>query len=164
MNISNLLLARAIEKGLCPEHQLAWDYNSVSALVDYYKVGVDWCMERNFPDYETLCRYFDSEEVRAQGVYVGQKDILLTLTDAATIMHGCTGTVNINRFGVSRLYLGPGTNIKVNVRDNAILFIDTYGDAEVDVDCDDPARCRIFLYGTKVPKENKNIKLVIKHG
>lgn len=88
----------------------------VSAMVDYYVANPDWCLERNFPDLQTLREHFaDCEE---RGVFVDRTFQGEVLNDLQTyIFHNCKGTIkvglNVEKAIIPMLYLANGCRLQI---------------------------------------------------
>lgn len=168
MELSKHLLNTAKSAGLCTEHQSSWKDRSVAAFVEYYKANPDWCIERQYPSYDLLSKEFNSEDVRKQGVYVGQDGLDISLTEPEGlpiyIFNQCSGTLIAEGWTAPKVYIALGSKIKIIVKDNAHLFVDCYDDAELEVVNLSKGRVTIYKYGELSPAVSNNyVKIIDKY-
>jgi hypothetical protein len=148
--LSNNLLKDAVNAGLCAEHTAQWDSNwSQRDLVAYYKANPNWCLERHFPSLSFLKEHFDNSEVRDMGVYVNSFITIKTI-DLSYIFINCkVGAIVTN---VTRLYFGLDSIAKIVVEHGADLVVDSYDNAELEIELRGSARCIVYQYGSRCPK------------
>lgn len=127
----------AIKLGLCQEWQDNWGYTSI---IDKYISGITWCMQREFPSLKSMKKYDD--ELLERGVYNEKKVDILCNRDMY-VFNASDVNFTISGYSVCRIYVGRGSNVTVNVKDNAILYVDNY-DSNVIVNRDDSAKCVVW--------------------
>ena len=86
------------------------------ALIDYYVENPDWCLERNYPDFETLQSEFAN--CGEKGVFVGRKFRGEVLNDLqAYIFHNCSGSVkvglNVDKAIIPMLYIANNCRLRI---------------------------------------------------
>ncbi len=114
--IKDRLIAAARDKKICEpgyERMLASD---IDGLVDYYVANPDWCLERNFPDMQTLTE--DFSDIEDKGVFVGKTFHGELMNDLqAYIFHKCTGVIkvglNVEKKIIPMLYLANGCRLRI---------------------------------------------------
>lgn len=145
-------MARA--KGICAEgYEEMRTADGRNGLVDYYVANPDWCLEREFPDLQTLEEEFaDCED---KGVFVNKMFHGELLNDLqAYVFHNCRGTVkvglNIDKAIIPMLYVANGCRIR---------FVGA-GDAETRT----PVHVPVYMFGKNdvSAHDNKYVKF-IKH-
>lgn len=148
--------------GVCREFRDEWkDDFSRKDLIDFYKKGIEFCIEYNFPDIMFIKSNFKKnmlhennifvdeafDEVKnGSGVYVCNGNSTGTLKfkgmDVATVYVRHTCNVNITAEGVSKVFIDVLDASSVNIRqiDNATVYVyqkgkrsklNTYGDVMV---------------------------------
>lgn len=117
-DIKNDLIHTARSKGICAEgFRKMLESEDVDALINYYVGNPDWCMERNFPDLETLREYF--ADAGKKGVFVDKTFHGELLNDLQVyIFHNCKGTIKVNlnveKAIIPMLYFANGCDMKVD--------------------------------------------------
>ena len=63
-------------------------------MIAYYKQMIDWCLERNYPDYAILQEHFsDCED---EGIYIGKEfNGEIFSSQQVYVFHNCKGTINV---------------------------------------------------------------------
>ena len=118
-DIKNDLIHTARSKGICAEgFRKMLESEDVDALINYYVGNPDWCMERNFPDLETLREHF--ADAGEKGVFVDKTFQGELLNDLQVyIFHNCKGTIKVNlnveKAIIPMLYFANGCDMKVDV-------------------------------------------------
>lgn len=103
--LSKLLLGEANAVNLCSDFQVKWDTMSIEELVDEYKTHIDWAVELNYPNPETLRKYFSNQESCDRGLYVNQKDIDVDIDNQQSLIFVDTsGIVRINFSLTHKIY------------------------------------------------------------
>lgn len=115
-NIKESLIGQARNKNICIPGLKRLCSEDVEKLVDYYLEIPDWCMERDFPDMETLTEHFSRCEDR--GIYVNRHFEGELLNDLQTyIFHNCTGTIktalNVEKKIAPMFYFANGCKMQV---------------------------------------------------
>jgi len=115
-DLKKRLISGAMDKGICePGYEKMQDCD-IAGLVDYYVANPDWCLERGFPDLQTLTENFT--ECEDKGVYVCKKFHGELLNELQTyIFHHCTGTIrvglNVGKAIIPMLYLANGCKLHI---------------------------------------------------
>lgn len=163
-NLSDKLLTKAVDAGLCAEHTTAWNSDwSHSDLVNYYKTNPNWCLERHFPSLDILQECFNDSLTKSMGVYVNSF-VTLRATDLCYVFNNCK--VGVITSAVTRLYFGLNTEAHIIVEDGGNLVIDCYDNGKIDVELRGSARLTVYKYGDYEIKVtgSKNYKIRDKHG
>lgn len=116
-DIRDSLIHTAHAKGICAEgYKQMLESSDIDALVNYYITNPDWCLERNFPDLQTLRDHFG--DIDEKGVFVDKTFNGELLNDLqAYIFHNCKGTIkvglNVEKAIIPMLYLANGCDLKI---------------------------------------------------
>lgn len=129
MELKQQLMADARANGICRDGYKEMRECDINALVKFYTIHPDWCMEREYPSLEVLKEHFSNCE--NMGVFVDKTFSGELLNERqAYIFHRCRGTVrvslNIDKAIISMLYFGNGCEITVegvNVGENRMPTI-----------------------------------------
>lgn len=115
--LKETLLKAAREKGVCTD-----GYGRIiksadkDELVDYYLTIPDWCMERDFPDLQTLREHF--RDVTEKGVFIGMTfDGEEFSKLQAYVFHDCKGTIRVamdmDNGIIPMLYIANGCDLRI---------------------------------------------------
>ena len=116
MQLKETLMEAARRAGICAEgYELMRSYDR-NKLVDFYVQNPDWCLERDFPDIQTLSEKFSDCEDK--GVFVGKTFHGELLNEhQAYIFHNCKGSIkvglNIKKAIIPMLYLANGCRLRI---------------------------------------------------
>lgn len=116
MNLKKQLMQEARANGICNNGYKDMRECDVAALVKYYTIHPDWCMEREYPSMDMLKECFSNYEdmgVFIEKVFNGE----MLNEKQAYIFHHCRGTVrvslNINKAIIPMLYFGNECDITI---------------------------------------------------
>lgn len=116
-DLKEMLMADARAKGICLDGLSKMRVlPDKGELIDYYVENPDWCLERSFPDFETLQTAFAN--CGEKGVFVGRKFRGEVLNDLqAYIFHNCSGTVkvglNVDKAIIPMLYIANNCRLRI---------------------------------------------------
>jgi hypothetical protein len=142
---------------------LEWHDKPLEELIRYYKKNPNWCMERQFPRLEVLKAEADIPAIRDMGVYVDQHNLDLRPQEGSVlIFNNCSGFVLVEDWAVLRAYVSLDSKITFAVKDNAILIVDYYDNAIVEVINKGKERATIYRYGRQPPITSGDVRVVKK--
>lgn len=134
MNFSQLketLMDDAHIKGICKEGYKRILDSDMDKMIEFYLESPDWCLERSFPDLETLSEAFAKYEDK--GVYINKVFHGETFSHLqAYIFHNCKGTIRVamdyERAVIPMLYFANGCNLTVSCtqRNNPPIRVPLY--------------------------------------
>lgn len=117
MELKERLVNVARAKGICAEgYRQMLGSADAGVMVDYYVANPDWCLERDFPDLQTLTGSFSDCEDK--GVFVNKRFHGEVLNERqAYIFHNCSGTVkvglNAEKAIIPMVYLANGCRMRI---------------------------------------------------
>lgn len=160
MDLSEQLKQMAIKKGLCEDHILKWNYDSVNELLQYYVANPEWCLGYKYPGKEFLLKHFTPEEREANGIYIDcDMSKVKNFNYSINVLIDCVGEIEISDYKVFRFYVADKCNISFIASGNSKLFIDCYDNSHVYIEQKDAATATAYMYGGKAnTKGNVNIK------
>jgi len=135
---------------MCEENRKALDsVESKSDAIKLYKRTIDWALEENYPNLETLRRSFSDCE--ADGIFVDKHfsgDILID--QQVYVFHNCTGVIrvglNVQKRIIPMLYFANGCQ----------MTIKPIGSSSLDV------RVPLYLFGENVVNAKGSEDVVFK--
>jgi hypothetical protein len=150
------LKQKAISLGLCEEFQASWSED----LIGMYVKNCSWCLKRKYPSLADMFPY--DKELEEKDVY-NSRIVNLLLTNETYILNNCTGTVEIDDFNVSCLYVSLDSVIEVNVKDSSILMIEAYDNSVLRINVDPESICTVWRYGNSaIQILSGNVKIIQK--
>lgn len=140
MELRDILLQEAREKGICTDGFRQIHELDKEGMIDYYISIIDWGIERNFPSIDVLREHFS--DALKNGVFVDRDFSGETISGLqAYVFHNCTGTINVaadyENSTIPMLYFANGCNMEVTCKQeenkgNPIRVpIYTFGENEV---------------------------------
>lgn len=117
--LKDLLIAEALNKGICLQGNRQMQKREIKSLVDYYVANPDWCLERNFPSYDILSREFG--DFQDKGVYINREFNGELISGLQTyIFHNCKGVVSVamdyEKCTIPMLYFANNCRMRVVCR------------------------------------------------
>lgn len=155
--LKQLLIDGAQGKGICSQGYERMRCSNVDALIDYYLANPDWCLERDFPDLQTLSERF--ADIEDRGVYVGKEFHGEVLNDLQVyIFHNCRGTINVglnvDKAIIPMLYLANDCRMRIvgigDIKPQTPSEVPVYTFGENDVAAQDNEFVRFMHYKSKL--------------
>lgn len=131
------LMREAREGGICLEGYERMRSSSRSEMIDYYIQNPDWCLERNFPDLQTLATRF--ADITHKGMYVNHVFNGEVLDSLQTyIFHNCKGCIrvrlNIEKKLIPMLYFANNCDMIIQCDENISVPLYIFGDNTIATD------------------------------
>ncbi len=136
--LKDLLMCEARERGICAPGFKQMRCSDVNELIAYYLQHPDWCLERGYPDLQTLTKEFAN--IEDKGVYINKVFHDETFSHLQTyIFHNCKGTINVEmdykNAIIPMLYFANGCSMEVRChqRNQPAIRVPLYsfGDNEI---------------------------------
>jgi len=135
---------------MCAENRhLLEDVEDRGDAIALYKKTIDWALEENYPDLDTIRKYFSDCEV--YGIFVDKHFNGELLSDhQCYVFHNCTGTIrtglNLERKIIPMLYFANGCNMLIEGVPNSVLQV----------------RVPLYVFGPNIVKWDKSGDIVCK--
>lgn len=158
---SDRLKKEAVALGLCQQWQSEWDHPTDDELCEMYIRGLDFCIMHDFPKPGYMKRHFDGT-LQRHGIFV---DEVVSLKNPVTVVANgkCTGTIFVDGFSVSQVYVRHKSYITVRASGNAVVNVRCYDLCNVDIDCRDNAKVSVIRYGGSLAISG-NVKVIDRLG
>lgn len=125
--LNKTLKAGAVSLGLCQKWQNEWAGNkSPGELIEMYKRGIDFCIDREWPSCDWILANFDQAELRDKGVFIKENLDEIILNDGVSVIRGFEGDVVVPKNTVVTLHCQSNKLLVVKVRKGARLFMHTH--------------------------------------
>jgi hypothetical protein len=125
------LRTSARRAGLCDKWFNEWDLNSDhQTLIDKYKKGIDFVMENNFPSNEFIVNNIDKELLEKNNIYVNT-EFYVNNPDSDCVILDSNGKFVFSGFSVRDIYVNGASDIEIEAKDHAKIYVTVYGCADV---------------------------------
>lgn len=168
MELADQLRQDGIAKGLCtPWQKKLKSGMEISAMVDLFIRGIDFCIKHNYPTLEFMRDNFKGR-CEQYGAFVDD-EINDRKNAPDTVLNGnCRAMMEYDGFTVSRIFVRHNSEAAIIVSENAIVTIDAFDHANLVVATSgDKCQCIVNLYGKsqvkgigsfiKINKMNKEV-------
>ncbi|WP_114937579.1 hypothetical protein [Mucilaginibacter endophyticus] len=164
--LGQYILKKAKIAGICDEWAgLVGSTDSVDELLQLYKKGIDFCLEKNFPSNKDLLR-LGGNRLTLHGIYI-DKDVTACKGDFIVLLGGSSAKVEIDGYEASQLFVKHSSKAKISVYDNAFVVIDCFDNAVLDITASGNSKVMVNVYQyaqvTHNAKDNSIIKVVHKN-
>lgn len=159
MKIGKELANAAKKKGICKE----WFNNmkgldDKEALIEMYVKGIDFCLANDFPSNDYIRTNF-AGKMEAYGVHLDE--FLNTVNDRRVVALGnCLGRIEVNRFGVSEVFVKHESDLVIVAKDNSFVMIDMFDSTKLKVIASEDAKVCINHYGGDLITEKSDDAIV----
>lgn len=145
-NLSETLKQQAVSLGLCKPWTEAWTDNcDQQELIDKYKKGIDFCLERDWPSTEFIKINFDRDLLNANLIFVDEYVDMDMAPSGIYILNGeCTGRIRFAPWVAATIYVRHSSKLTIVAEDFAKVFVRLYDEAEVEVDSDESAVVKVY--------------------
>lgn len=135
-NLSETLKQQAISLGLCQQWRKAWGNCDQQELIDKYKSGLDFCLDRDWPSTDFIKANFDRTLLHRNLIYVDEHVNLDDAPSGIYVLNGeCSGTLHFRSWAAATIYVRHTSNVNILAEDFAKVFVRVYDEAEIEV-CD----------------------------
>ena len=135
-NLSETLKQQAVSLGLCKQWTEAWGNCDQQQLIDKFKAGLDFCLDRSWPTPNFIKDNFDRELLTENLIYVDEHLSLAAAPSGVYILNGeCSGTLHFRSWAAATVYVRHTSRVCIIAEDFAKVFVRVYDEAEVNV-CD----------------------------
>jgi len=115
--------------------------------MEMYLKGLDFCMEKNFPDNNFIRKHFKGS-MEEFGVHLD--DTIDVLNPKRLVALGSTsGVVTVNKFAVAQITVNNDADITIKAQDNSFVMVDVWGNANVRVYSSGSARVRANRHSSR---------------
>lgn len=128
------LIRNALKDGICEEGYDIMQSRDIDGLVDYYIANPDWCLERDFPDLQTLAT--DFADIQNKGVYINTTLHGEVLNDLQVyIFHNCKGVIktrlNLAHRIIPMFYFANNCDITIECMEDIVVPLYIFGENRV---------------------------------
>lgn len=145
-NLSEVLKREAVERNLCAQWTSEWADNSdQQTLIDKYKKGIDFCLDRDWPSNDFIKANFDRDLLNTNLIFVDEYVDMDMAPSGIYILNGeCSGRIRLAPWTAATVYLRHSSKITIMADDFAKVFVRLYDETDVDVDSDGSAVVKVY--------------------
>lgn len=145
-NLSETLKQQAVELGLCKPWTEAWAGNSdQQTLIDKFKKGIDFCLDRDWPSSDFIKANFDRDLLNSNLIFVDEYVDMDMAPSGIYILNGeCSGRIHLAPWSAATFYVRHSSKMNIVADDFAKVFVRVYDEADVEVDSDESAVVRVY--------------------
>ena len=144
-NLSETLKQQAVDLGLCRPWTEAWGDCDQQELIDKYKKGIDFCIDKQYPSNERIKANFDRALLNANLIFVDEHIRLDDAPSGIYILNGeCSGSIRFAPWTAATVYVRHTSNVRIIAGDFAKVFVRLYDEAEVKTEAEESAVVRVY--------------------
>lgn len=133
-NLSDILKQEAVGLGLCKPWTEAWGECSQQELIDKFKTGLDFCLERNWPSTDFIKSNFDRALLNENQIFVDEHINLETAQSGIYVINGeCSGKLWFGEWAAATIFVRHKSNVTIIADDFAKVFVRVYDEADAEV-------------------------------
>lgn len=125
--LNETLRSEAIDLGLCQKWQNDWRGNkNPGQLIEMFKRGIDFCLERRWPSCDWIRANFDVVELHHHNLCIKEKDAQLTVSEGVVVVRESTAKIMVERNAVVTIHCQDCPGVEVVLGKGARAFIHLY--------------------------------------
>ena len=144
-NLSETLKQQAVDLGLCRPWTEAWGNCDQQELIDKYKKGIDFCIDKQYPSNEFIKANFDRDLLNANLIFVDEHLDFDMMPSGVYILNGeCSGSIRFAPWTAATIYVRHKSNVTIIAGNFAKVFVRLYDEAEVETEAEESAVVRVY--------------------
>ena len=144
-NLSETLKQQAVDLGLCRPWTEAWGDCDQQELIDKYKKGIDFCIDKQYPSNEFIKANFDRDLLHANLIFVDEYLDFDMMPSGLYILNGeCSGSIRFAPWTAATIYVRHKSNVTIIADDFAKVFVRLYDEAEAETEAEESAVVRVY--------------------
>lgn len=144
-NLSETLKQQAVDLGLCRPWTEAWGDCDQQELIDKYKKGIDFCIDKQYPSNEFIKANFDRALLNENLIFVDEHIRLDDAPSGIYILNGeCSGSIRFAPWTAATVYVRHTSNVRIIAGDFAKVFVRLYDGAEVETEAEESAVVKVY--------------------
>ena len=150
-------MARA--KAICEEWGNLLEFtDDTDTLLDMYLKGIDFCLSNDYPSNDYIRRKFKGK-MEHKGIHLDEA--IQVVNEKKVVCLGSTnGTVEVNGYSISELFLKHQSNIELRAKDNCFCMVDLFDGSYLKVIASEKSKVCVNIYGGQVDIEKHDQAMV----
>lgn len=144
-NLSTTLKKQAVGLGLCKPWTEAWGDCDQQELIDKFKKGIDFCLDKNWPSSEFIKDNFDRGLLNANLIFIDEYIDMDMASSGIYILNGeCSGRIRFAPWTAATVYVRHTSNVRIVAGDFAKVFVRLYEEGEAETEAEEGAVVRRY--------------------
>lgn len=142
------LAGSAKENGICQEwgDRLAGcNDDQIDKMMIMYVKGIDFCMENNWPDLDTVRNHFKGR-MEHHGVHCDE-ECQIKNVQFTVLLGRCRAAISFDQYSVGEIYVRHETKAEIAISDHSFVRLDVYDKSEVKIIATGNAKISIKNHG-----------------
>ena len=119
---------------MCRPWTEAWGDCDQQELIDKYKKGIDFCIDKQYPSNEFIKANFDHDLLNANLIFVDEYLDFDMMPSGIYILNGeCSGSIRFAPWTAATVYVRHKSNVTIIADDFAKVFVRVYDEADAEV-------------------------------
>lgn len=149
MNLGKELAKSGKKAGMCkPVNERLKLTEDKDEMCRMFINGIDFCLANDFPSNEFIKANF-SDIINNHGIYVDEK-VSLKNKIKVVLLGNCSGSMVIDGFTVSEIFIKHDSRIYLSVKDNAFVMIDIFDNSTLIITATDNSKVFVNRYSGNV--------------
>ena len=116
---------------LCKQWTEEWaDDTDIDSLLDKYVRGFDFCVGNDYTPLDFIRKNFDKEQLHKHNIFIDEDVDIEAGSGFYVFLGNCTGSIVVNGFYATTIYLRHESNIKVTSLGAARVFLHCYDNSK----------------------------------
>ena len=157
------LAGSAKKNGICQEwfDRLAGcNDDQIDKMMIMYVKGIDFCMENNWPDLETVRKHFKGR-MEHHGVHCDEECTISNERFTVLLGH-CRTAISFDQYSVGEIYVRHDSKAEIEVFDHSFVRLDVYDQSEVKIVATGNAKISIKNHGKADIKIERSDDAIVK--
>lgn len=166
MNLGKELAKSGKKAGMCkPVNERLKMTEDKDEMCRMFINGIDFCLANNFPSNDFIRANFTGT-INKHGIHLDEQ-IKLVNERKAVLLGNCSGSIEIDGFSVSEIFIKHNSRVYLSVKENAFVMIDIFDNSTVIITATDNSKVVVNRYSGNVDNcetfGNAIIKIRDKH-
>lgn len=153
MDKIELLKQDGIAIGMCQKFCDMWTNPTTDDLFRMYYMGMDFCIEHDWPSVEKLKELYDTSTLKKHGVIVSDGDVVgmhkMAILDNAEVH------IHVPAYGMCDIYVRHNSKVHLHLDYSSFCYVSVYDNAKVVVEEKrDHARLGCSLFGGSIGQKD----------
>lgn len=161
MKLSKELAKQAAKFGICQEwHTKLKSLEDKKELIKMYLSGIDFCLSNDYPNNDFIRANFKGF-MEDFGVFLDD-NIELSNTPKCVALGETTGSIELDGYCVSEIFIKHKSNLNIIAKDNAFVMIDVFDNVKLTCEAYGNAKVCINIYGNATIESKEHDSGLIK--
>lgn len=149
----------AVQKGMCSDWQQGWMADkTLDELCDMYIDGMEFTIANDYPSNKLMKQMFNGVMQR-HNIFVDD-EVRNVKNPFNCVLNGkCDAKVSFDGHGIGKVYARHDTELSLTVSGFAIVYLEVFDNAKVNISCSDGAK--VFIRYNVFDKDHKTMNVTV---